>query len=215
MRAGPGHARSHKGRTSRGAAERRPGSPVRPEESERLARLAAPVVRAGGMDLESVQVTPAGRRRVLKVVVDADGGVGLDDMAEISRVLSTELDASGAMGDAPYTLEVTSPGVDRPLTEPRHWRRAAGRLVNVPLTAQRPAQEHAGEPARETPRERETERNSARTLHGRVVTAGDDGVVLDIDGEHRTFGYNELGPGRIELEFGGASHGDRGERDGH
>src|SRR4051812_20692143 len=121
MRAGSRRDRSHPGWTGRGAqAARRPGSAVRPDEPERLARLAGPVVRAGGMELESVQVTPAGRRRVVKVVVDADGGAGLDDMAEISRALSTELDASGAMGDAPYTLEVSSPGVDRPLTEPRH-----------------------------------------------------------------------------------------------
>jgi ribosome maturation factor RimP len=162
------------------------------------------------MDLESIQITPAGRRRVLKVVVDADGGVGLDDMAEISQALSAELDASGAMGDARYTLEVSSPGVNRPLTEPRHWRRAAGRLVSVPFTGQRPAREPAGESAPE-PAE-ETERRFARTLHGRVVTAGEDGVVLDIDSEHRTFGYSELGPGRIELEFG---RGDKGERDGH
>ena len=214
MRAGSRHARSRLGRTGRGAAPaRRPGGGGRPEEPERLARLAGPVVQAGGMDLESVQITPAGRRRVLKIVVDADGGVSLDDMAEISRALSSELDASGAMGDTPYTLEVSSPGVDRPLTEPRHWRRAAGRLVSVLLTRQRPRDDPAGESAQDPARE--TGEIPARTLHGRVVTAGDDGVVLDIDGEHRTFGYNELGPGRIELEFGRAVHGDRGERDGH
>jgi ribosome maturation factor RimP len=150
------------------------------------------------MDLESVDVTPAGRRRRLKVVVDADGGVGLDEMAEVSRALSAELDASGAMGDAPYTLEVSSPGVNRPLTEPRHWRRAAGRLVSVPLTADGP--------------EGETDRSADGALRGRVITASENGVVLDIDGEHRTFGYDEVGTGRIELEFG---RGDRGERDGH
>ena len=228
MRAGSGHARSRPGRTGRGAltAGRR-GSDVRPEEHERLERLAGPVVRAGGMDLESVQVTPAGRRRVLKVVVDADGGAGLDDMAEISRALSAELDASGAMGDIPYTLEISSPGVDRPLTEPRHWRRAVGRLVSVPAAAHDPAHEPAHDPAQQ-PRQGPAQepgqhaappappapgsRGPARILHGRVVAAGDDGVVLNIDDEHRTFGYNELGPGRIELEFG---RGDRGERDGH
>ncbi len=199
MRAGSGHARQRPDPAGRGpAAARRAGNGIGPEEHERLTGLAGHVVRAGGMDLESVHVTPAGRRRVLKVIVDADGGVGLDEMAEISRALSTELDASGAMGDSPYTLEVSSPGVDRPLTQPRHWRRAVGRLVSVPLTADEP--------------EPEAERNAARALQGRVVTAGEDGVVLDIDGEHRTFGYNELGTGRIELEFG---RGDRGERDGH
>ena len=66
-------------------------------------------------------------------MVDADGGVGLDAIAEVSREVSVRLDASGVMGEVPYTLEVSSPGVDRPLTEPRHWRRAQGRLVSAPL----------------------------------------------------------------------------------
>ena len=199
MRAGSRQARSGPGRAGRGAAAvRRPGGAVRPEEQERLARLAGPVVHAGGMDLEAVHITSAGRRRVVKVVVDADGGVGLDDMAEVSRALSAELDASGAMGDTPYTLEVSSPGVDRPLTEPRHWRRSAGRLVRVPVTADAAAPEKG--------------RDATVVRRGRIVAADEDGVVLDIDDEHRTFGYTELGPGRIELEFG---RGDGGERRGH
>lgn len=221
MRAGSRHPRSRPGRAGRGPAPaRRPGPEVRPEEQERLERLADHVVRAGGMDLESLRVTPAGRRRVLKVVVDADGGPGLDEMAEISRALSAELDASNAMGDSPYTLEVSSPGVNRPLTQPRHWQRAIGRLVRVPLAApgsapgsgRGPAPEIPGQASQEGAPEPARDKGSVRSLHGRVVTAGDDGVVLNIEGEHRTFGYTELGPGRIELEFG---RGDRGDRDGH
>jgi ribosome maturation factor RimP len=88
--------------------------------------LLRPVVTAAGLDLENVRITAVGRRRLLKVVVDGDGGVTLDAITEISRALSAELDANGAMGEAPYTLEVSSPGAERPLTEPRHWRRAAG-----------------------------------------------------------------------------------------
>ncbi len=80
------------------------------------------------MDLEGIRVTAAGRRQVLRVVVDADGGVSLDDIALASRELSVKLDNSAEMGEQPYTLEVSSPGVDRPLTQPRHWRRAIGRL---------------------------------------------------------------------------------------
>jgi ribosome maturation factor RimP len=210
MRAGSRQARSRPGRTGRGAAgQRRPVSAVRPERPERLERLAGPVVRAAGMDVESVEVTPAGRRHVVKIVVDADGGVSLDDMAEVSRALSRELDTSDALGDTPYTLEVSSPGVDRPLTEPRHWRRAAGRLVRVPAT---PQESSAQESSGQRPSAGEAERNTTRILRGRVVSAGEDGVVLDIDGEQRTFGYAELGPGRVELEFG---RGDGGERHGH
>ena len=80
------------------------------------------------MDLEGIRITAAGRRRVLRLVVDGDGGVSLDVIALASRELSAVLDDSEVMGDVPYILEVSSPGVDRPLTERRHWRRAIGRL---------------------------------------------------------------------------------------
>ena len=88
----------------------------------RIADVIRPVVAAAGMDLEAIRVSAAGRRRLLRVVVDSDGGVSLDDAATISRQLSAALDEVAVMGDFPYTLEVSSPGVDRPLTDPRHWR---------------------------------------------------------------------------------------------
>ena len=110
------------------------------------------MVSAAGMDLENIRITATGRRRLLRVMVDADRGVSLDDITLISRALSAELDAIGAMGETPYTLEVSSPGVDRPLTEPRHWRRASGRLVRVPLRTRSPSARRrrtpAGRPAR-------------------------------------------------------------------
>jgi ribosome maturation factor RimP len=146
-------------------------------DERRLAELIRPVVSAAGMDLESVRVTMAGRRRLLRVVVDSDHGVSLDDAADVSRELSATLDAADVMGDVPYTLEVSSPGVDRPLTEPRHWRRAAGRLVRV----------KAG---------------TAGTVQGRVVAADADGVTLDVEGAARRFGYGDLGAGAVQVEFG-------------
>src|SRR5579863_1812551 len=110
------------------------GSRHAPSDDEsRIADVIRPVVAAAGMDLESVRVTAAGRRRLLRVVVDSDRGVSLDDAAAISRNLSAALDSVAVMGDFPYTLEVSSPGVDRPLTDVRHWRRAVGRLVRVPV----------------------------------------------------------------------------------
>ena len=102
-----------------------------PVDDRKLAGLIKPVVAAAGLDLESVRVTVAGKRRLLRVIVDSDHGVSLDAAADVSREISVLLDASNALGDVPYTLEVSSPGVDRPLTEPRHWRRARGRLVRV------------------------------------------------------------------------------------
>jgi len=146
-------------------------------DERRLAELIRPVVSAAGMDLESVRVTMAGRRRLLRVVVDSDHGVSLDDAADISREVSATLDATDVMGDVPYTLEVSSPGVDRPLTEPRHWRRAAGRLVRVKT-------------------------GTAGTVQGRVVASDADGVTLDVEGAARRFGYGDLGAGAVQVEFG-------------
>jgi ribosome maturation factor RimP len=169
-------------------------------ETARLTQILEPVVRAAGLDLESVRAAAAGRRRLLRIVVDADGGPGLDDIANLSRSLSAELDNSGVMGETPYTLEVSSPGVDRPLTAERHWRRAQDRLVRVPLAPGAP-----GYPD---------------TVLGRVIMARPDGVVLEIGGQRLEFGYQELGPGQVQVEFGskGATHdepGDEGEPDGH
>ncbi len=142
--------------------------------------MIGPVVAAAGMDLESVRVTAAGRRRLLRVVVDSDRGVSLDDAAAVSRELSGALDAVEVMGDFPYALEVSSPGVDRPLTDRRHWRRAVGRLVRVAVADSGP-------------------------LVGRIVSADDDGVTLDIEGDpetRRRFAYGVLGAGAVQVEFG-------------
>ena len=90
-------------------------------------------LRAMDLDVEAVEITPAGKRRVLRVAVDKDGGVTLDDVADATREVSRVLDESDVMGELPYTLEVTSRGVDRPLTLPRHWRRNEDRLVKTTL----------------------------------------------------------------------------------
>ena len=157
-------------------------------EVARIASLIEPVLAAMEIDLEGIKIGSAGRRRVLRIIVDADGGVSLDDIAEVSREVSARLDAGNAMGDAPYTLEVSSPGVDRPLTQPRHWRRAAGRLVAVPIAAGNVDAERDA-PAGPVPRQ------------ARVIDADDDGVTLEIDGASRFFDYADLGPGRVQVEF--------------
>jgi ribosome maturation factor RimP len=100
---------------------------------DRLAALVAETVSALGLDVEAVELTPAGNKRVLRIALDRDGGIGIDHITDATRALSEALDASDVMGAQPYTLEVTSRGVDRPLTEPRHWRRNAGRLVRLRL----------------------------------------------------------------------------------
>jgi ribosome maturation factor RimP len=162
-------------------------------DTERIVGLLEPAVTAMGMDLENVRITSAGRRRLLRVVVDCDGGVSLDDIALVSRELSAALDRAAAMGEASYTLEVSSPGVDRPLTQPKHWRRALGRLVTAPLMTSSPTDGRSGSSA----------------VTGRVTGADARGVRLEVEGEGREFGYSELGPGRIEIEFAPLDHHDR------
>lgn len=143
---------------------------------DHLMKLLEPVVSAEGLDLEDVTVTQAGKRRLLRVIVDRDGGVSLDDVADVSRAVSGALDDTDAMGQSAYTLEVSSPGVDRPLTEPRHWRRAAKRLVKA-------------------------EMRDGSVVEGRVLSADESGVELDVDGADRRLDYQDLTRGRVQVEF--------------
>jgi ribosome maturation factor RimP len=149
------------------------------EHRSHLTVIVTPVVAAAGYDLEELAVIRMGRRYVVRVTVDRDGGVLLDDVADIARSISTALDdaeaASGEFIAGEYQLEVSSPGVDRPLTLPRHWRRSVGRLVRVKV--------------------------DGHTVVGRVLDATDDSVTLDVDGDNRTVAYDTLGRGRVEVEF--------------
>ena len=170
-------------RAVKGAAEVHKPAAGGSVDEDRIADVIRPVIAAAGMDLESVRVTAAGRRRLLRVVVDSDRGVSLDDAAAVSRELSAALDTVAVMGDFPYTLEVSSPGVDRPLTDHRHWRRAVGRLVRVTVT----------------------DSGGAQPVSGRISAADADGVTLDVDDDpntRRRFPYAVLGPGAVQVEFG-------------
>lgn len=146
----------------------------------RLSELVRPEVAAVGYDLEDLTVTAAGKRSVVRVVVDKDGGVTLDDVADVSRTISDVLDRvdesePGLFGTT-YVLEVSSPGVDRPLTEPRHWRRNIGRLVT--------ATRREGEP-----------------VTGRVVRADDDAVTLDVAGTEQRLALADVPRGSVQVEF--------------
>src|SRR3954470_18335552 len=146
----------------------------------RLTEVLAPVVEETGADLENVDVSKAGKRSVVRVVVDRDGGVSMDDVADVSRAVSEALDAldeaePGVLGPS-YVLEVTSPGVDRPLTAPRHWRRNVQRLVTATL-------------------------RDGTTATGRITAADDTAVTLDVDGVERVLPYDEVARGAIQVEF--------------
>jgi ribosome maturation factor RimP len=150
-------------------------SRVSPDGS-RIADALRDQLSALGLDLEAVELTPAGKRRVLRVAVDQDGGVSLDDIADATRAVSGVLDDTDLMGETAYTLEVTSRGVDRPLTEPRHWRRNRDRLVKVSLL-------------------------DGAQLTGRVTDSDDVGVTLDVAGSPRRLEYDEVGKALVQIEF--------------
>lgn len=94
-----------------------------------VTELVTPVLDAAGAELDGVTVTAAGRRSVVRIVVDAEDGLDLDAVAALTRAVSEVLDAEESL--SAYTLEVTTPGTSRPLTRPRHWRRSRGRRVEV------------------------------------------------------------------------------------
>jgi ribosome maturation factor RimP len=178
-RAGARPGNRHSGGRGREAAPeaRTPAAP-RVDLAAAKARVRSviePVVAAAGYDLEDVKLSRAGRRHVVRVLVDADGGINLDGIAVVSRAISAALDAADESGGevlaGEYQLEVSSPGVDRPLTLPRHWRRNVGRLVAV--TA------------------------AGKSLTGRLTAADDERVVLD----GQEFGYADLGAGKVQIEF--------------
>lgn len=146
----------------------------------RLSELLAPAIAAAGADLEDLSISKAGKRSVVRVLVDREGGVSLDDVADLSRLVSDALDAldeqdPSVLGPS-YVLEVSSPGVDRPLTQPRHWRRNVTRLVTATL-------------------------RDGTTATGRVTAADDDAVTLDVDGTERIVPYAEIARGNVQVEF--------------
>ncbi|MFW0796300.1 ribosome maturation factor RimP [Gordonia sp. CPCC 205515] len=99
--------------------------------AEQIRDLIDPVVTANGFDLEDVSVRSTNGTDNVTVVVDRDGGSELDVLAALSTAVSDVLDQAPDIDETAYTLEVTSPGIDRPLTAERHWRRARGRKVTV------------------------------------------------------------------------------------
>ncbi|GAB7190610.1 hypothetical protein NUM3379_13160 [Kineococcus sp. NUM-3379] len=181
-------------------------SPATPLSQE-VAAVLDDVVAGAGLALEDVEVTSAGRRRIVRVVVDLAGDepgeVDLDAVAVASTAVSEALDASDVLGSAPYVLEVSSPGVDRPLVRRRHWSRARGRVVRAVLA-------------------------DGGVLVGRVVDAGEEGVVLDVQPQsvkgrppsrsaprgERLVPWADLVRGEVQVEFTHVADGADDELDG-
>lgn len=151
-------------------------------QSDRLRGLIEPLVQAEHLDLEEIEVSRAGRRGLLRIVVDSEEGVELDACAELSRAISAKLDETDAMGDGEYVLEVSSPGADRPLSQHRHYVRATGRLVKLQLV-------------------------EGGDLVTRIVAVDEDGIDTEVPGVKgrkataRRVEFAEIAKARVEIEF--------------
>ncbi|WP_265447431.1 ribosome maturation factor RimP [Flexivirga meconopsidis] len=160
--------------------------------TERIATDLATVLAPLGLVVEDITVMPAGKRRLVRVLVDrelpADAdptapvkSLDLDQIADATRAVSDRLDETDAMGEQPYVLEVSSPGTDRPLTTARHFKRNVGRLVEV--TA-----------------------DGAEPVTGRITRADDSGITLAVTGKkgavsEQTRTYDEGLRGAVQVEF--------------
>ncbi|MFT4297520.1 MAG: ribosome maturation factor RimP [Micropruina sp.] len=154
-----------------------------------VSQLVTPVVTSCGLEVDRVEVVPAGRRQVVQIFLDGDGpegrGPSLDEIADATRAISRTLDDAPAMGNRPWTLEVSSRGVSRPLTQAKHYRRNTGRLVSV-TTAD-------GE------------------LTGRIIGATDDEVTLDVAGAPRTLPVASIGKAVVQVELKRSIDDDEGQ----
>lgn len=149
-------------------------------DKSQLPGVLTPILAQFDLELEAVEVIPAGKRQLLRVVVDGDGATGtgplLDDLAEASKALSAALDSSDAVGSTAYTLEVSTRGVDRPLERPAHWRRNRGHLVAVTTT-------------------------DGNRLVGRIVSADEGTVQLEVDGSVRELALGDVSKGLVQVEL--------------
>lgn len=139
---------------------------------DQIFELVEPLVIKAGLVLEEVQVQTPGKNRFVTVIVDSESGLNLDQVTDASRLIGEAMDSAPFMGETPYTLEVTSPGVDRPLTAPRHWRKNADRLVKIVKL-------------------------DGDVCKGRIASSSEEEVVLDCC----TVAFADIKRATIEIEF--------------
>jgi ribosome maturation factor RimP len=142
-----------------------------------LIELLGPVITKAGFVLEEITVTPVGKRRLVAVVIDREeSNPSLDEVTVVSKEVSAILDNYSQMGEMPFTLEVTTPGIDKPLVLPRHWKKNVGRLVKI------------------TPKQGEK-------YVARIKDFSDDQVTLELKNEILTLSLNDVAKAQIEVEF--------------
>jgi ribosome maturation factor RimP len=142
---------------------------------EQILQILEPIASKMGLDLEDVEIKSAGKHSIVQVSIDKDGGINLDEVAQISNQISEALDAKDVLGEKPYTLEVGSPGIDRALTLPRHWRRNNGRLVKINF--------------------------GSNSEIGRIIESDDEKVSLEVKGKTRSINFDKIDKAFIQVEF--------------
>ena len=161
-------------------------------KQQAIEAVVGPVVEQCGLEVDRIEIASAGKRTVLRVYLDGDGpegrGPSLDEIADATRAVSAALDESDATGNAPYTLEVSSRGVSRPLTEPKHFRRNVGRLVALTLTD--------------------------GSVIGRISVADGDGIDLDVDGAVRRVDLASISKAVVQAELRKDSPADDADAEG-
>ncbi|MFO0775453.1 MAG: ribosome maturation factor RimP [Nitrospiraceae bacterium] len=151
--------------------------------AQRVQDVAAPILWAMGIDLVEVVCVGQGPRSVVRVFVDKTGGVTVDDCERVHKALSPALDVADPIPHA-YTLEVSSPGLDRPLKRRSEYERVIDKLINVKFT--RPI-------------------DGQWRIVGRVRAVGDGGVELLVTEGKRertvTLAWDAIALARLEVEF--------------
>ncbi len=142
---------------------------------EQILQILEPIASNMGLDLEDIEIKSAGKNSIVQVSIDKDGGINLDEVAQISNQISEALDAKKVLGEKPYTLEVGSPGIDRALTLPRHWRRNNGRLVKINF--------------------------GSNSEIGRIIESDDEKVSLEVKGKIRSINFDKIDKAFIQVEF--------------
>lgn len=113
--------------------------------NEEISAVIRPIIEATGNYLEELSITSAGKVKILTVIIDSDTHLNLDQVTAVTKEISEVIEALPELGDGAFTLEVTSPGLDRPLTKPRHWRKNLDRLVQIIMTSGQEIQGRIGE----------------------------------------------------------------------
>jgi len=162
-----------------------PHGPGRPGDEEQAAvrTVVLPVITGAGLDLEDLQFRKAGSRLQVRILVDRDGGVTLDEAAALSRDIATVLDEGAVLRERPYLLDVGSPGVDRPLQLVRHWRRNTGRLVRLTMV------------------DGESTTGRIREVAGQHDGDPPSSIGIEVDGSVRSFDADRISKAVVQVDF--------------